>query len=132
MSDIARVIMESATIGADGSSSIEYGSDTAYDKLGQNLRENNYKDGDRGIVLFYTERPSDEENDKLHNAAGPAVVFANDAGEYDESNPELTFYFIHGKQVEGPSDPEYMNAGSSVAAKSSQDVQDVFGDEDSI
>ena len=106
--------------------------DTAYDKLGQNLRENRYSNGDKGIVLFYTLRPSDTENDKIHNAIGPAVILGDANGKFDENNKELTFYFIDGKQVEGPEDPEFINAANKVAASSSAEVQDVFSDVDNI
>jgi hypothetical protein len=90
------------------------GSDVAYDKLNQNLRENSFTASDSGepIVVFYTKKPpSDDENDKLHNAAGPAVIF----GQGGEGNE---FYFIEGQLVEKDS-PEYREAAANLRYKSS-------------
>jgi len=48
-----------------------------YDKEGQSLRCNvivcNQANGD--FVIFYTQKISDDQNDVIHNAAGPAVKF---------------------------------------------------------
>jgi len=49
----------------------------AYDKEGQSLRRNllvfNPEEGD--VVVFYTRKISDNRNDVIHNASGPAVKF---------------------------------------------------------
>jgi len=97
MSDLACMILESM----GNSDSITGNSDTLYDKEGQNLRLNDFKDGDKSIVMFYTKKISDTENDILHNERGPAIIFANDAGVYDINDDKLAFYFIQDKKVEG-------------------------------
>jgi hypothetical protein len=80
-------------------------SEPKYDKEGQNLRSNYFTtDDDKPIVLFYTKQRGGDENDVLHNAAGPAVVFEG-GGEGKE------FYFIEGEQVSPDSD-EYKSAKS--------------------
>jgi hypothetical protein len=80
-------------------------SEPKYDKEGQNLRSNFFTtDDDKPIVLFYTMQRGGDENDVLHNAAGPAVVFEG-GGEGKE------FYFIEGEQVSPDSD-EYKTANA--------------------
>ena len=75
--------------------------------------------GSNNIVLFFTKKISDNENDVLHNAYGPAVIFEQ-GGEGNE------FWFLDGK----PSTPEDAATTANVAtAKSSKEVQDTFGDE---
>ena len=100
MSELARLILE----GTAGAENLNNGADHLYDKLGQNLRLNDYKDGSKNIVMFYTKKISDTENDILHNEAGPAVIFANTQGEYDPSDPELAFYFLNNEKVDPNSD----------------------------
>lgn len=60
----------------------------------ENLRENKYVD-DNGqlIVRFYTKKISDTENDVLHNAEGPAVIFGA-GGEGNE------FFFLNGERLD--------------------------------
>lgn len=112
MGDIARLILE----GTAGAENLGNSADHLYDKLGQNLRLNDYKDGSKNIVMFYTKKPSDTENDVLHNEAGPAVVFANAQGEYDESDPELAFYFLNNEKVD-PNSPAWKSAHQKSAGK---------------
>lgn len=49
--------------------------------------------GDSNIVLFFTKKVSDNENDLLHNSSGPASIF--NRGEKDE-----VYYFLDGVQVD--------------------------------
>jgi len=112
MSDIARLILESSA----GGESVENTADHLYDKLGQNLRLNDYRDGSKKITMFYTKKPSDTENDVLHNEAGPAVIFANEQGEYDENDPKLAFYFINGEKVD-PNSSVWKKAHQKSAAQ---------------
>jgi hypothetical protein len=82
-------------------------SENKYDKLDQGLRENYFTTADdKPIVLFYTMKVSEDKNDLLHNAAGPAVVFEG-GGDGNE------FYFINGKQVDPESD-EFKTAQAEV------------------
>jgi hypothetical protein len=114
ISSIYQMIIEQVTEGGATSSS-----SSLYDKLGQNLRENKFETtGGETIVVFYTKKISDDENDILHNASGPAVTFGS-GGEGNE------FYFIDGKLVEKDS-KEFRAANSAMTFK--QDVEDV-GDE---
>ena len=91
-------------------SNIQPSSDVAYDKLNQDLRENNFTTtSGEPIVVFYTMRISNTEPDILHNAAGPAVTFGS-GGEGNE------FYFIKNKLVEKDS-PEYVEAAADLNYK---------------
>jgi hypothetical protein len=49
----------------------------AYDKLEQSLRRNLFVFGPENeeFVVFYTRKISNERNDVIHNAEGPAVQF---------------------------------------------------------
>jgi hypothetical protein len=49
--------------------------------------------GSDNIVVFFTKKISDNENDVLHNASGPAVIFEG-GGEGNE------FFFINGKPAD--------------------------------
>jgi len=121
LADLARLVLEQV----EDPSTITSSGDALYNKERQNLRENNFTttSGDP-IVKFYTMRPkSENENDILHNAAGPAVIFG-DGGEGNE------FYFINDEKIDGPEDPRYVNASNALGAASSSKVQDVFGDID--
>lgn len=73
------------------------------------------------IVVFLTKKVSDNENDVLHNASGPAVIFEQ-GGEGNE------FFFLDGE----PATREEVGARSNaLAAKTNPKVQDTFGkDED--
>ena len=113
LGDIARLILE----GTAGAENLNNSADHLYDKLGQNLRLNDFMDGSKPIVMFYTMKISDTENDVLHNEAGPAIVFANEQGEYDESDPELAFYFINDAKVD-PNSPEWKAAHQKSAGQS--------------
>jgi len=124
MGDIARLILENA---ADGNN-ITSSSSATYDKLGQSLRENEFNNNGKGLVMFYTMKPSENENDKLHNAAGPAVIFADSSGNYDPENEANVFYFIYGEKVD-PNSKEYKAAeskASSSAMKQSGDIGDTL------
>jgi len=100
MADIARLILENASDAENLSNT----ADNLYNQEGQNLRLNDYKDGSKNIVMFYTKKPSDTENDVLHNEKGPAVVFANASGEYDKSDYRgehpTAFFFKNNERVE--------------------------------
>jgi len=107
LSDIYQMISEQAE---GGSGDIQATSDASYDKLGQSLRENKFviTDAPDGTVLFYTMAPaSNDENDKLHNAAGPAVVFGS-------GGPGNEFYFLKGKLVDKDS-KEYRAAAAELS-----------------
>lgn len=105
LSDIYSLIIEQAD-GAMPQSS----SDAAYDKLGQNLRENNFTTtSGEPIVVFYTKKISDTEPDILHRADGPAVTFGS-GGEGNE------FYFIDNKLVEKDS-KEFRAAQADLRTK---------------
>jgi hypothetical protein len=123
MADIAKLILENAGTGTgDG---VENAANALYDKIGQNLRENDYRADGKKIVQFYTEKPSETENDLLHNAEGPAVIFANEAGEYDINDPNNTFYFIHGERVD-PNSAEWRQAQQqSIGKATDASVSDV-------
>ena len=102
ISDIYSLILEQADGGMPLASE-----DVAYDKLDQNLRENEfYTTGGETIVKFYTKKISDTEPDLLHNAAGPAVTFGS-GGEGNE------FYFIDGK-LTTPDTKEYKAAAATI------------------
>lgn len=113
LGDIARLILE----GTADAENLNNTANHLYDKLGQNLRLNDFMDGSKPIVMFYTMKISDTENDVLHNEAGPAIVFANERGEYDESDPELAFYFINDAKVD-PNSPEWKAAHQKSAGQS--------------
>ena len=68
--------------------------------------------GSDNIVVFFTRRISDNENDVLHNASGPAVIFEG-GGEGNE------FFFINGKPADFNS-REYKAARSDVEYHSSE------------
>jgi hypothetical protein len=123
MGDIARLILENAA-GAGGVSS---NSSALYDKLGQNLRENEFNNNGKGIVMFYTMKPSDDENDKLHNAAGPAVIFADSSGNYNPDDEENTFYFINGERVD-PASKTYTAAASKASGSAMTQAGDIDTD----
>ncbi len=73
--------------------------------------------GSNNIVLFTTMKISENENDVLHNAFGPAVIFEN-GGEGNE------FWFDEGKPVK----PEDMiNKQNNIAASNNPGVKDIFG-----
>jgi hypothetical protein len=67
--------------------------------------------GSDNIVAFFTKKISDNENDVLHNASGPAVIFEQ-GGEGNE------FFFINGKPADFNS-KEYKAARADVEYKSS-------------
>lgn len=113
LSDIYSLIIEQADGGIPQGSS-----DVAYDKLDQNLRENNFTTtSGEPIVVFYTKKISDTEPDILHNAAGPAVTFGS-GGEGNE------FYFIDNKLVEKDS-KEFRAAQAQMGYKASFKDQEV-------
>lgn len=118
LGDIARLILE----GTAGAENLNNSADHLYDKLGQNLRLNDFMDGSKPIVMFYTKKISDTENDVLHNAAGPAIVFANERGEYDQEDPELAFYFLDDAKVD-PNSSEWKAAHQKSASSSMADDQ---------
>ncbi len=68
--------------------------------------------GSDNIVVFFTKKISDTENDILHNASGPAVVFEG-GGEGNE------FYFIDGTRVD-TSSREYKSARADVEYKTAE------------
>ena len=68
--------------------------------------------GPDNIVVFFTKKISDNENDVLHNASGPAVVFEQ-GGEGNE------FFFINGEPADFNS-KEYKAARADVEYKSSE------------
>lgn len=75
----------------------------------ENLRENNYtSDSGEPIVLFYTKKISDTENDILHNSDGPAVIFGK-GGEGNE------FFFLDGQKLDmaDPKDAKRFRAASA-------------------
>jgi len=95
LSDIfQRIIMESAGGGVqpDPGYSAEY-------NIGvENLRANSYTtNSGEPIVLFYTQKISDDQNDVLHKGDGPAVIFGN-------GGPENEFYFLHGERIDMTTD----------------------------
>jgi hypothetical protein len=109
LNDIYKLIAEQVD---ESGGDIKASSDAKYNKLGQNLRENQFviNDSPDGTVLFYTMKPaSDDENDKLHNAAGPAVVFG-------EGGPGNEFYFIEGKLMD-PASKEYRAYAADLTFK---------------
>lgn len=112
MGDIARLILENAEEGA----SISTNSSALYDKLDQNLRENEFNNNGKAIVLFFTMKPSEDENDKLHNATGPAVIFADSSGNYNPDDEENTFYFINGERVD-PNSSTFKNASKKLTGQ---------------
>ena len=116
MADIARLILE----GTADAENLNNTADHLYNQLGQNLRLNDYKDGSKNIVMFYTKKPSDTENDVLHNAAGPAVIFANAQGEYDKKDPQLAFYFLNNEKL-NPDDTRFQDAYQADAGKNIDD-----------
>jgi hypothetical protein len=81
--------------------------------------------GPNNIVVFFTKKISDTENDVLHNASGPAVIFEQ-GGEGNE------FFFIDGKPADFNS-REYKAARADVEYKSSEkemtgrETDDEFG-----
>lgn len=76
--------------------------------------------GSDNIVVFFTKRGSDTENDILHNRTGPAVIFEQ-GGEGNE------FFFIDGQ----PADQDEIEIGQTKAAvDADEDVRDTFGDFD--
>jgi hypothetical protein len=81
--------------------------------------------GPNNIVVFFTKKISDTENDVLHNASGPAVIFEG-GGEGNE------FFFIDGKPADFNS-REYKAARADVEYKSSEkemtgrETDDEFG-----
>jgi hypothetical protein len=81
--------------------------------------------GSDNIVVFFTKKISDTENDVLHNASGPAVIFEG-GGEGNE------FFFIDGKPADFNS-REYKAARADVEYKSSEkemtgrETDDEFG-----
>ena len=81
--------------------------------------------GSNNIVVFFTKKISDTENDVLHNASGPAVIFEG-GGEGNE------FFFIDGKPADFNS-REYKAARADVEYKSSEkemtgrETDDEFG-----
>jgi hypothetical protein len=78
--------------------------------------------GSNNIVMFTTMKISENENDVLHNAFGPAVIFEN-GGEGNE------FWFDEGKPVK----PEDMiNKQNNIAASNDPRVTDTFGDADML
>lgn len=68
--------------------------------------------GSDNIVVFFTKKVSDTENDILHNASGPAVVFEG-GGEGNE------FFFIDGEPADFNS-REFKAARADVEYKSSE------------
>ena len=76
--------------------------------------------GSSNIVMFTTKKISENENDVLHNAFGPAVIFES-GGEGNE------FWFDEGKPVK-PGD--MINKQNKIAASDNSDVKDIFGDGD--
>lgn len=72
------------------------------------------------IVVFTTKKVSDTENDVLHNASGPAVIFEQ-GGEGNE------FFFLDGEPVERS---EVETRGNALAAKTNPKAQETFGDDD--
>lgn len=68
--------------------------------------------GSNNIVVFFTKKISDTENDVLHNASGPAVVFEG-GGEGNE------FFFINGEPADFNS-KEYKAARADVEYKTSE------------
>lgn len=130
MADIAKIILENTGTG----SGVENAANALYDKLGQDLRENDYRADGKKIVQFYTEKPSETENDVLHNEEGPAVIFANEAGEYDINDAGNTFYFLHGERVD-PNSSEWRQVsqqriGKSTSASLGADTQAATSGED--
>ena len=120
MGDIARLILENTA----GGNNISSTSSATYDKLGQNLRENEFNNNGKGIVKFYTMKPSENENDKLHNAAGPAVIFADSSGTYNTDDETNVFYFINGERVD-PNSKAYKAAESKASSSAMQQSGDI-------
>lgn len=107
LSNIAQRILEA--VSQPGATAAQpTNADDLYTELDQDLRLNQFDDeGGAPIVVFYTMKINDKENDVLHNAAGPAVTFGS-GGDGE------VFYFINGKQVEPDSD-EYKNAAAALS-----------------
>lgn len=109
MSDIFQRMLTEAADGGVNAAPTSGGN--LYSHGSENLRENKYtSDSGEPIVLFYTKKISDTENDVLHNAEGPAVIF-DKGGEGNE------FFFINGEKLdmENPSDAKkYRAAGAEV------------------
>jgi hypothetical protein len=133
MNDIFRVIMENTTgtVEPVASSSGEGGN--LYHIGPDKLRENLYKASDSGetIVLFYTKKPSETENDILHCTTGPAVVFGN-------GGPENEFYFLNDKRLEiknpdpaknNPADEKLWRA-TSFSHETQQHTKELTGEEE--
>lgn len=118
LGDIARLILE----GTADAENLNNSANHLYDKLGQNLRLNDFKDGSNNIVMFYTKKISDTENDVLHNESGPALVFANDQSEYDQEDPKLAFYFLDDVKVD-PNSKQWLNAYRKSAGKTMVDTE---------
>lgn len=81
--------------------------------------------GSNNIVVFTTKKISDNENDVLHNAFGPAVIFEN-------GGPGNEFWFDEGKPVK-PED--LINKQNKIAAQSDTSeggVADIFGGGDML
>ena len=72
--------------------------------------------------MFYTKKISDTENDVLHNESGPALVFANDQGEYDQEDPKLAFYFLDDVKVDHNS-KQWHDAYRASAGKTMADTE---------
>jgi len=118
LGDIARLILE----GTADAENVNNSANHLYDKLGQNLRLNDFKDGSNNIVMFYTKKISDTENDVLHNESGPALVFANDQSEYDQEDPKLAFYFLNDVKVD-PNSKQWTDAYQASAGKTMVDTE---------
>lgn len=111
MSDIfQRMLTEAASGGMDAAQSS--GGDP-YSYGPENLRENKYIDkGGKVLVRFFTKKPASEnENDVLHNADGPAVIFG-EGGQGDE------FFFLNGERIDMSNPAEakkYRAAGAEIS-----------------
>jgi len=91
----------------DGVSAAPTSGGNLYNYGPEKLRANNYtSDSGEPIVLFYTKKISDTENDVLHRSDGPAVIF----GEGGEGNE---FYFLNGEKVD-PASKEWKAAGHEM------------------
>lgn len=106
MADIfQRMLTESAAAG--GITPAPSNGGNLYSFGPEKLRENNYtSDSGEPIVLFYTKKISDTENDVLHRSDGPAVIF----GEGGEGNE---FFFLNGEKVD-PASKEWKAAGHEM------------------
>jgi len=118
LGDIARLILE----GTADAENLNNSASHLYNQKGQNLRLNDFKDGSKNIVMFYTKKISDTENDVLHNAAGPAIVFANEQGEYDQEDPKLAFYFLDDVKID-PNSKQWTDALKTSAGKTMADIE---------